>query len=187
MTEIITKRDLTVKPAARGLVQLYTGDGKGKTTAALGTIVRAVGQDLKISVIFFMKGDYPYGERKTLAGLPGVTVKSFGSEDFVFPNKVKPEQKAEAEKALAAARADVLSGNFDLVVMDEINVATAFKMISVEEVLQLIKDKPEKVDLILTGRKADPLLIQSADLVTEMIKIKHPFDQDLPARRGIDF
>ena len=187
MTERISKRDLTIKHGDRGMVQIFTGDGKGKTTAALGTIVRAVGHDLKISVIFFMKGDYPYGERKTLAGMPGVTIKSFGSEDFVFPEKIKAEQKEQAEQALAAARRDVLSGYFDLVVLDEILVAAAFKMISVDDVLQLIKDKPQKMDLIMTGRKADARLVAVADLVTEMIKIKHPYDAGLPARRGLDF
>ena len=93
MTEKISKRDLTAKPGGRGLVQVFTGDGKGKTTAALGAIVRALGHNLRVAVIFFMKGDYPYGERKTLAVMPGVTVKSFGSEDFVFPKKVRAEQK----------------------------------------------------------------------------------------------
>ena len=187
MTEKISKRDLTIKPDDRGMVQIFTGDGKGKTTSALGTIVRAVGHDLKISVIFFMKGDYPYGERKILARLPGVTIKSFGSEDFVFPEKIKAEQKEQAEQALAAARSDILSGDFDLVVLDEILVTAAFKMISVDDVLQLIKDKPQKMDLILTGRKADARLVAAADLVTEMIKIKHPYDAGLPARRGLDF
>jgi cob(I)alamin adenosyltransferase len=187
MTEKISKRDLTAKPGGRGLVQVFTGDGKGKTTAALGAIVRAVGHNLRVSVIFFMKGDYPYGERKTLAMMPGVTVKSFGSEDFVFPKKVKAEQKDQAAQALAAARKDILSGDFDLVVLDEINVAVAFKMISVEDVLQLIKDKPKKLDLILTGRKADARLVEAADLVTEMVKIKHPYDSGLPARQGLDY
>ncbi len=187
MIERISKRDLTIKPEDRGMVQIFTGDGKGKTTAALGTIMRAVGHDLKISVIFFMKGDYHYGERKILAGLPGVTVKGFGSEDFVFPEKIKPEQKEQAEQALIAARRDILSGDFDLVVLDEILVAAAFKMISVDDVLQLIKDKPQKMDLIMTGRRADARLVAAADLVTEMIKIKHPYDSGLPARRGLDF
>lgn len=187
MTERISKRDLTIKPDDHGMVQIFTGDGKGKTTAALGTIVRAVGHDLKISVIFFMKGDYPYGERKSLARLPGVTIKSFGSENFVFPEKLKAEQKEQAEQALAAARRDIMNGDFDLVVLDEILVAAAFKMISVDDVLQLIKDKPQKMDLIMTGRKADARLVAAADLVTEMIKIKHPYDAGLPARRGLDF
>ena len=187
MSEIIEKRDLNTKPAGKGLVQVFTGEGKGKTSAALGTVLRAAGHDLRVSVIFFMKGAYPYGERKTLAGLPGVTVKSFGEEHFVFPDKLKAAQKVQAEQALAAARSDILSGKFDLVVLDEINVASAFKLVAVEEVLQLIKDKPEKVELILTGRKADERLVQAADLVTEMIKIKHPYDQGLPARPGFDY
>jgi cob(I)alamin adenosyltransferase len=187
MADIINRRDLNTKPPVKGLVQVFTGDGKGKTTAALGTIMRAVGHDLRVSVIFFMKGDYPYGERKTLSALPGVTVKSFGGEEFVFPDKVKAEQKVHAVQALAAARADMLSGSFDLVVLDEVNVAAAFKLVPVEDVLQLIKDKPEKVDLILTGRKADARLVQAADLVTEMINIKHPYDRGFPARPGFDY
>jgi cob(I)alamin adenosyltransferase len=187
MAEIISRRDLDTRPACKGMVQVFTGDGKGKTTAALGTIMRAVGHDLRVSVVFFMKGDYPYGERRILAGLPGVTIRSFGGEDFVFPQKVNAEQKAQAVQALAAARADMLSGNFDLVVLDEVNVAAAFKLVPVDDVLQLLKDKPEKVDLILTGRKADSRVVQAADLVTEMIKIKHPYDQGLPARPGFDF
>ena len=187
MAEKISRRDLTVEPGERGLVQIFTGDGKGKTTAALGTIVRALGHHLRVSVIFFMKGEYPYGERKVLSGLPGVIVKSFGSEDFVFPERVKAEQKEQAEQALRAGRKDIMSGDFDLVVLDEILVAAAFKMISVDDVLQLIKEKPQKVDLILTGRKADPRLIEAADLATEMVKIKHPFDKGLPAKPGLDY
>ena len=187
MTENISRRDLTTESAGKGLVQIFTGEGKGKTSAAMGTIMRALGHDLRVSVIFFLKGEYAYGERKILARQAGVTIKSFGGEDFVFPERVKPEQKALAAQALAAARTDMLSGNFDLLVLDEINVACAFKLVPVEEVLQLIEEKPEKVELILTGRKADARLVQAADLVTEMIKIKHPYDAGQPARPGFDY
>jgi cob(I)alamin adenosyltransferase len=187
MTEKIKRRDLSKATFSRGIVQILTGDGKGKTSAAMGAIMRAAGHGLRISVIFFMKGDYSCGERKILREIPGVAIKSFGGEDFIFPDRVKPEQIVQAEQALIAARGDMLSGHYDLIVLDEVNVTAAFKLISVESILQLIKDKPEKVELILTGRKADPRLIQVADLVTEMIKIKHPFDQGLQARAGFDY
>ena len=175
------------EPFGPGLVQIFTGDGKGKTSAALGTVVRALGQGLKVFIIFFMKGDYAYGERNTLKKLPGVTVMGFGSDDFVYPDRIKPEQIAQARQALEAAREAVLSQKYDVVVLDEINLAATFKLIAVEDVMQLIKDKPRNVELILTGRRADPRLIQMADMVTEMVKIKHPFDQGIPSRRGIEY
>lgn len=170
-----------------GLVQVITGDGKGKTTSALGTAVRAAGHGLKVLIIFFMKGNYPYGEQKTLAQLPNITVKNFGHSDFVYPSDVKPEQIREAKKALAAAREAIMSGKYDLVVLDEINVAVAFNLITLDEVLALIREKPKNVELILTGRKAAPEIVKAADLVTECLNIKHPYDNNVPARKGIEY
>jgi cob(I)alamin adenosyltransferase len=187
LTEKLTKRDLTAKPAEQGLVQIFTGDGKGKTSAALGSLVRAVGHGLRVYIIFFMKGDYPYGERQILSQLPNVTVASFGQEEFVDPANIKLEQIAQAGQALKAAREAMLSSNYDLLILDEVNVAAAFKLVSVDDVIQLIKDKPRKVDLILTGRKADPRLVQAADLVTEMVKIKHPYDNGVASRKGFEY
>jgi cob(I)alamin adenosyltransferase len=175
------------EPFGPGLVQIFTGDGKGKTSAALGTVVRALGHGLKVYLVFFMKGDYACGERNILKQLPGVTLESYGNDDFVYPDKVKPEQIEQAGKALAAARSAMLSGKFDVVVLDEVNLAATFKLISVDDVIRLIKDKPPNVELILTGRRADPRLVQLADMVTEMVKIKHPFDQGLPSRMGIEY
>jgi cob(I)alamin adenosyltransferase len=178
---------LAPEPLPRGLVQVFTGDGKGKTSAAIGAVVRAVGHGLKVYIAFFMKGGYPYGERQILSKLPGVALESFGSSDFVNPRSIKPEDIKEAAKALAAAREAVLSGNYDLVVLDEVNVAVAFGLISVDDVLKLIEEKPQKVELILTGRRADTRLVQAADLVTECLKIKHPYDMGVAARGGIEF
>ena len=176
------------KANAKGLVQIFTGNGKGKTTAALGTVLRAAGHGLKVFVIFFMKGDYPYGEYSTLSKLPNVKVASFGLRRFIRKTDiVNPEEKAQAEAALAASREAITSGLYDLVVMDEINVALYFKLIEPEEVVQLIRDKPPHVELIMTGRNADSRLIEIADLVTEMVKIKHPFDKGIKARKGIEF
>ena len=170
-----------------GLVQIFTGNGKGKTTAALGTILRAAGHDLRVFIIFFMKGDYPYGERKTLSQLPNVDVASFGSMEFCNPKKVKPEEIEQAKQALTTARRAMLSGDYDLVVLDEVDVAIAFNLIHLDEVIKLIQDKPPEVELILTGRYADNKLVEMADLVTEMVKIKHPFDRGIKARKGIEY
>jgi cob(I)alamin adenosyltransferase len=183
----LEKRDLSPGKAAKGLVQIFTGDGKGKTSAALGTVLRAVGHGWKVHVTFFMKGDYPYGERKTLSELPNVTVASFGQESFVNPQNTMPLEKEEAALALRTSREAMLSGQYDMVVLDEVVLAAAFKLISVEEVIQLIKEKPPGVELILTGRKADPRLVEVADLVTEMVKIKHPYDKGIPAREGSEY
>jgi cob(I)alamin adenosyltransferase len=187
LSEKLTKRDLSSEPTGQGLVQVFTGSGKGKTSAALGTVIRALGHGLRVYIVFFMKGDYPYGERNILSRLENVTVSSFGQEEFVDPAKIKLEQIAQAGQALAAAREAMLSGNYDLIVLDEINVAAGFKLVAVEDVIQLIKDKPRKVDLILTGRLADPKVIEMADLVTEMVNIKHPYDKGIAARKGIEY
>ena len=124
---------------SKRLVQVLTGDGRGKTSAALGTVIRAIGQGLRVYIVFFMKGDYPYGERNILAKLPNVTMVSFGSRKFVNPEKVKPEEKEQARMALAAAYEAMLSNNYDMVVLDEVNIAAAWKLVELDEVIKLIK------------------------------------------------
>lgn len=176
-----------IRKTGKGLVQVFTGNGKGKTTAAVGTIVRAAGHGLKVFLVSFMKGNYAYGEYKVLSQLPNVEVAQFGLRKFTDPGKIKPEEKAQAGAALAAARKAVMSGNYDLVVLDEVNVAVCYDLIGLEEVMKLIKNKPPHVELILTGRYADNKLLELADLVTEMVKVKHPFDEGVKARKGIEY
>jgi len=171
----------------KGLIQLFTGEGKGKTSAALGAALRASGHGLKTYIVFFMKGTFPYGEDAALRQLPNVDIAKFGGLKWVDPESIKPEEIEQAKKALAAAREAMLSGKYDLVVLDEVNVAVAYKLIPLDEVVKLIKDKPPNVELILTGRYADPKLIELADLVTEMVKLKHPYDKGVPARKGIEY
>ena len=171
----------------KGLVEVFTGDGRGKTSAALGVILRALGHDFRVCIIHFMKGNYPYGEQKTLARLPNVTLAVFGRTSFVDPHNVEEEDRKEARRALNAAREAMLSGKYDLVVLDEVNVASAWGLVGLDEVIKLIEDKPENVELILTGRYADEKLIELADLVTEMVAIKHPFDEGIEARPGLDY
>ncbi|MBI2287422.1 MAG: cob(I)yrinic acid a,c-diamide adenosyltransferase [Chloroflexi bacterium] len=171
----------------RSFVQIFTGEGKGKTSAALGTVLRALGHGLRVCIIAFMKGGVPSGEWVILAKLPDVKIARFGLRTFTRPAKMKPEEKEQAKQALAAAREAVLSGDYDLVVLDEVNVAVAWKLIELDEVIRLIKDKPHKVELILTGRQADARLVELADQVTECVKIKHPYDKGIMARPGIDY
>ncbi len=175
------------EPVSRGLVYIFTGDGKGKTSAALGVVLRALGHGMRVHITYFMKGDYPYGERAILSKLPNVTMASFGSREFINPANIKPEEIEQAKLALAAAREAILSGNYDLIVLDEVNIAVAWKLVELDEVVRLIEDKPKNVELILTGRRADTKLVQLADLVTEMLKIKHPYDEGVLARKGIDY
>ena len=187
MTEKVSFRSSSSEPFTKGLVQVFTGEGKGKTTAALGAVIRALGHGLRVYIVYFMKGSYPYGEGNILSKLPNVTMANFGSLEFVNPANVKPEEKEQARQALAATREAVLSGNYDLVVLDEVNLAVAWKLVELDEVVRLITDKPQNVELILTGRQADTKLVQLADLVTEMLKIKHPYDNGLASRKGIEY
>lgn len=174
-------------PFGKGLVQIFTGEGKGKTSAALGTVVRALGQDLRVCIIVFMKGHYPYSEWAFFSKIPGVRIERFGLGSFVDRDNTNPEAIEEAKKALAFAREAMLSGDYDVVVLDEVNIASAWNLVDVEEVEKFIRDKPPGVELILTGRYADDRLIRLADLVTECLKIKHPYDRGIKARRGLDY
>jgi cob(I)alamin adenosyltransferase len=185
----VAKESAKTSPAdaSTGLVEVFTGEGKGKTSAALGVALRALGHGLRVYIVFFMKGDFPYGEQNVLLGLSNCTLERFGFRDFTDPDNVKPEEKKEARKALEAARKAMLSLKYDIVILDEVNVAIAWKLIDVDDVVKLIHDKPENVELVLTGRYADPKLIKLADLVTDMVKVKHPYDRGIMSRKGIDF
>ena len=172
----------------QGLVSIFTGDGKGKTTAAIGSVIRAVGHGLRAFIIYFMKGkDYIHGENNVLSQLPNVKTASFGQSGWIDSENIKAEHREQAALALAAARNAINSGNYDTIVLDEINVAINYGLIELDDVIKLIKDKPKPVELILTGRYADPKLVQMADLVTDMLMVKHPYAQGIKARRGIDF
>ncbi|MCL0034717.1 cob(I)yrinic acid a,c-diamide adenosyltransferase [Dehalococcoidia bacterium] len=173
--------------AEERVVEIFTGNGKGKTTAALGTVLRAAGQGLRVHIVQFMKGTYPYGEHQALAQLPNVTVARFGHLDFVDPQNIRDEEREEAERALMAGRKAIFSGGYDLVVLDEVNIAAAWGLVELDEVIRLIREKPGDVELILTGRYADPRLIDLADLVTEMVEVKHPYQKGVKPRRGFEY
>ena len=179
--------DLPSASLTTGLVEIFTGDGKGKTSAALGVALRALGYGLRVSIIYFMKGGFPSSEQKVLSQLPNVNLSRFGGMHFIDPNNVEEADKTQAREALKAVRKATTSGKYDVVILDEVNVATAWGLLSTDDVIQLIKDKPKKVELILTGRYADDKLIELADVVTEMKEIKHPYKKGLLSREGIDY
>lgn len=170
----------------KGLIHVYTGDGKGKTTAAIGLGIRAVGAGLRVYMIQFMKGRR-YSEIDALEKIPGFTVVQFGRDEFV--SKQKPEQIDIdlAQKGLAHARDILKKNNHDVVILDEVNVAVDYHLLTVQDVVDLMKQKPENMELVLTGRYAKPEIIQQADLVSEMLEIKHPFQKGVPCRKGIDW
>ncbi len=174
---------------------IYTGDGKGKTSAALGTVLRALGQGWKVLVLQFFKGDWPivFGEvemGKKLA--PQLEVLQLGKGFVKYMGDKKPfdEHLAAAKDALKTAKEKISSGAYQLIVLDEIIYAIDYagvQLVSLEEVLELLDAKPPSVHLILTGRNAPQALIDRADLVTEMKEIKHPWQQKIPAQAGIDW
>jgi cob(I)alamin adenosyltransferase len=171
----------------RGLVQVYTGNGKGKTSAAFGLALRATGRGLKVYIIQFIKGGFDYGELYVIDKLPNLKLKAFGRGKFITEKPAGKEDVELAEEALALAEKVVNSGECDIVILDEINVALSLRLISLEKVLELIKNKPKHVELVLTGRNAADEIVEVADLVTEMKEIKHPFNKGYQARKGIEY
>lgn len=172
----------------KGLVQVYTGDGKGKTTAALGLGLRAVGHGLKVYVIQFMK-KWSYGEVEGARRLaPDLTIVQFGRKECVTKGDVSDIDVKLAKEALKHAEDVIKSGEYDVVVLDEVNVAVGWGLLSVNDVLKLIKGKPSNVELVLTGRYAPKELLDVADLVTVFKEAKHPYKElGITARKGIEY
>ncbi len=171
----------------KGLIQVYTGDGKGKTTAALGQALRAVGHGLKVLVIQFMKGNIQYGELESAKRLsPHLTIRQMGRETFVSKTNPDPVDIEWAKKGFALAKEAIQSGGYDIVVLDEINVAVDYELIPLSDLLQLLESKPETVEIILTGRNVKPEIIEKADLVTEMVEKKHYYQKGVKSREGIE-
>jgi cob(I)alamin adenosyltransferase len=171
----------------RGFVQIYTGNGKGKSTAAIGQAVRAAGFGLKTFIAQFMK-EYPYNELNSLKYLSEwITIKQFGGDDFVYKKELPGKDELEkASRGLQTARNKMLSGEYDLVILDEAIVGIYFKLIETKELIEFIKAKPENVELILTGRYCPEELIELADLVTEMKEVKHYYQKGITSRKGIE-
>ena len=186
---------IAIPKKRRGLIIVYTGDGKGKTSAALGAAMRALGHGWRVLMIQFFKGDWPvvYGELELAKRLhPQFEVLQLGRGFVKIMGDKKPfEEHVEAAKAaIQLTRERMLSGQYDVLILDEVNYALGymdFKLIELEDVLELLKSKPPQMHVILTGRNAHPKIVEMADLVTEMREIKHPMKSGVPAQQGIDY
>jgi len=184
---------------ARGLVQVYTGPGKGKTSAALGLAMRAAGHRLRVCFIQFLKGDWEQGERKAAARLsPELEMHAFAAPHWGDQGKAdkrtpwwqlppSEQDRSQAQQGMAFARQALTGGEYDIVVLDEILMAVKLNLISVEELTSLLRAKPAGVELVLTGREAPDEIITAADLVTEMKAVKHPYQRGVKARKGIEY
>lgn len=184
MTDLLKE---TLSKYDRGLVFVYTGDGKGKTTAAMGQALRAAGHGLKVLVIQFMKGK-KYGE--VIAAekyLPDITIYQYGLDSFVMRKNPAPVDIDLAQQGLNVARKALASGEYSMVILDEINVAMDFELISIDDVVAMIKDRAPSVDLILTGRYAPAQIVELADTVSEVHEIKHHYTKGIKERAGIEF
>ena len=170
----------------KGIVQVYTGNGKGKTTAAIGQAMRAVGHGWKVAMIQFMKGR-EYGELKSTRKVDGFLIEQYGRDEFVDPRNPAKVDIDYAVKGWERAMELASSGDVDMLILDEINVAVSFGLIPVEKVVEFIKGKPEQLDLILTGRYAPEEVLALADTITEMKEVRHHYNSGVKARKGIEF
>jgi len=168
----------------KGYVQVYTGDGKGKTTAALGLALRAAGAGLKVYIAQFVKG-MKYSELNLISKLQDISLKQYGRDCFIYQEPDDEDIKA-ARDGLKETREMMLSGEYQMIILDEANIATFYNLFSVDDLLDFIREKPENVELVITGRRADPRIIAAADLVTEMKEIKHYYQDGVEAREGIE-
>ena len=171
----------------RGLLQVYTGDGKGKTTAALGLALRMSGHGGRVAIIQFMKGWDFYGEIESLKRIPGLRHERTGTPDYVYRGREGAVDRDEARRGFELARECLQSGRYDLVVLDELNVVLDFGLLELEPVMELLRSRPRHVEVVVTGRGAPEDLSAEADLVTEMREIRHPYRKGITSRRGIDY
>ncbi|MBU1184747.1 MAG: cob(I)yrinic acid a,c-diamide adenosyltransferase [Proteobacteria bacterium] len=180
-------RQAVLEKYRKGILQVYTGNGKGKTTAAFGQALRAIGQGYKVCVIQFMKGR-KYGEFLAAEKyLPDLTVHLSGLDSFVMRDNPSPLDIELARQGLDLACQAISSGDYDMIILDELNVAADFKLIPLADVIDLIKGKPATLDLILTGRYAPPEIIELADTVSEICEIRHHYNAGVKERAGIEY
>ena len=174
-----------MKTNTKGCIQVYTGDGKGKTTAALGVAIRAAGYGLKTYIGQFMKGQH-YGEITALRDNNCITIEQYGDIKCIKREELTQKDIDLAKKGLVVALDAMLSGQYDIVILDEINVAIWFDLLSVKQVMDFLDKRPKNIEVILTGRRAPRELIEYADLVSEIKEVKHYYNQGILARNGIE-
>ncbi|MDO4732490.1 MAG: cob(I)yrinic acid a,c-diamide adenosyltransferase [Bacillota bacterium] len=172
----------------KGLIQIYTGNGKGKTTAAFGLALRASGSGLRTAIVQFMKKGEWYSEIVAIAHLPLVEIFSYGGSKFLKKGTPPDEENLQlARDAVAKARELMTAGEVDILILDELNNAVFFDLLTEEEALCLFREKPAHMELVVTGRNATEAMMEAADLVTEMREIKHPYQKGIQGRKGIEF
>lgn len=169
----------------KGYIHIYTGDGKGKTTAAIGLAIRAAGYGMKTYMGQFMKGQH-YGELTALRDHPCITIEQYGDIECVHREEITQKHIDQAQHGLKQARIVMHSRQYDIIILDEINVAVWFNLISTEKVIELLKDRPDNMEVILTGRRAPEALLEMADLVSDIKEIKHYYHHGVNARTGIE-
>lgn len=169
----------------KGYIHIYTGDGKGKTTAALGLAIRAAGYGMKTYIGQFMKGRH-YGELTALRGHPCITIEQYGDVECVHREEITQKHIDQAQQGLKQVRKAMHSHQYDIIILDEINVAVWFGLITIKEVLELLNERPKNIESILTGRRAPEAFLEMADLVSEIKEIKHYFNHGITARTGIE-
>ncbi len=169
----------------RGYIHIYTGDGKGKTTAAIGLALRAAGAGRKVYIGQFIKG-MRYSELSILARIPEITIHQFGRDCFIDRQPTAEDINA-ARQGLQQIQEAIISGQYQLVILDEINIALYYRLLPIEKIIELIINRPKEIELVLTGRNVPTELIDMADLVTEMKEIKHYYSRGVQARAGIEF
>jgi cob(I)alamin adenosyltransferase len=169
------------------MVQIYTGNGKGKTTAALGLALRAIGHGHKVIMIQFMKGQINYGELEAINLLPNFAIEQYGRPEFVNPENPEEEDVRLAQEGLERARAVIESGEYNMVILDEINVAVSYGLLKASDVINLIKQTPKEIEIVLTGRHMPEEFTEYADLISEIREVKHHFHKGVPSREGIEY
>ncbi len=169
----------------KGYIHVYTGDGKGKTTAALGLSIRAAGAGLKVFFAQFIKGKI-YSEIEIINEISNITLKQYGLNCFIEKEPTY-EDIVAAKKGLKEVVRIINQGEYDLIVLDEVNIALYYELFSVEELITVLKNKPDTIEIVLTGRKAPDEIIEIADFVTDMVELKHYYDKGIEARKGIEY
>ena len=178
---------LATKTEERGLLIVHTGKGKGKTTAAMGLAVRCIGHGMKVGLVQFVKGVWETGERRVLESFPELCIMKAMGEGFTWETQDRQRDIAAAHRAWETAREMIADPSFKMVILDELNIVLRYGYIAIDEVLPVLQGKPRDLHIVVTGRNANEKLIEAADLVTEMMAVKHPFRSGVKAQPGVEF
>ncbi len=178
--------------AKHGYIQVYTGDGKGKTTASLGLAMRALGRDWKVLLVMFLKGGDDYGELTSFQNLSpkiknNLTIIQAGLDRIAYSNNVNDNDKIIVEKGWQLAKQAIKNNEYNLIILDEANIAISLNLIELDDIINVLKNKPDEMEIVLTGRNANPKIIDIAHLVSEIKPVKHYWDTGIAARKGIEY